>query len=292
MSRDKTRVENSEEKQAMQSRSAEAEIRAGERFAFGANWRRFLRNVDEQTIEEARVGLMSLLPMANLQGRRFLDAGCGSGLSSLAAHREGAEVLSFDFDQESVACSRLLRARFAPDPESWQIESGSVLDDEFLHDLGEFDVVYSWGVLHHTGQMWRAIDSVKELVGSEGYLYIALYNDQSGLSRYWHWVKRTYNRGLLFRWLMTLVHLPYLILGPLIVRTLTGRLRLRRGMSLWWDMHDWLGGLPFEVASPSEVTKFLKAREFKLIASSTVGRRHGCNEFVFQRQRQASTDVA
>ncbi len=90
-----------------------AETAAGERFGFGANWARFLRHLDEPRIVAAERSLQQMLGLPSLAGLRFLDAGSGSGLFSLAARRLGAEVHSFDYDPQSVACTRELRRRHA-----------------------------------------------------------------------------------------------------------------------------------------------------------------------------------
>src|SRR3954452_16953624 len=129
-----------------------------DRFAFGANWRSFLDGLRSDHVLRAEDSLRSLLGVENLSGWRFLDIGSGSGLFSLAAHRLGAQVHSFDYDPESVACTAELKRRFFPDDPAWTVERGSVLDRDYLAKLGAFDVVYSWGVLHHTGAMWTAIE--------------------------------------------------------------------------------------------------------------------------------------
>ena len=139
--------------------NAETEIRSGERFGFGANWTRFLTVLDEARICDAENSLRRMLGVQTLRGRRFLDIGCGSGLFSLAARRLGAQVHSFDFDLQSVACAQELKRRYFPSDEMWQVEQGSILDRQFIDRLGFFDVVYSWGVLHHTGSMWVAIEN-------------------------------------------------------------------------------------------------------------------------------------
>lgn len=102
-------------------------------------------------------------------------------------------MVSFDYDPASEACTREMRARFGRGDSDWTVSEGSVLDETFLEGLGTFDVVYSWGVLHHTGAMWRALDLVARRVGPEGILFVALYNDQGGASRRWLRVKRAYN---------------------------------------------------------------------------------------------------
>ena len=130
------------------------EVAKGDRFRFGKNWQHFLANLTPRQIETAQGSLQSYLQLERLDGKTFLDVGSGSGLFSLAARRLGAKVRSFDYDEQSVECTRELRRRFFPDDTAWIIEQGSVFDKQYLGTLGTYDVVYSWGVLHHTGAMW------------------------------------------------------------------------------------------------------------------------------------------
>lgn len=254
------------------------------RYEFGRNWQKFLSTLNEARVEEAIASLRAMLKTDDLRGKTFLDVGSGSGLFSLAARRLGARVFSFDYDPQSVACTETLKRSFCPGDSAWHIERGSILDSEFVSRLGAFDVVYSWGVLHHTGDMWKAMDAAARLVRDGGRLFIAIYNDQGWISRYWTAVKRLYNTGIAFRLLMTVVHFPYLFLGRFALRALTGRLNLERGMSLWYDMNDWLGGYPFEVAKPEDITRYFNNRGFSLVTLVTRGNRNGCNEFIFQKK--------
>src|SRR6266705_3076841 len=168
------------------------------RFEFGKNWGRFLTVLDDERIAEAERSLTKMLEVTDLRGRSFLDVGSGSGLFSLAAKRLGARpVHSFDYDADSVACTRELKRRFYANDADWTIEQGSVLDKPYLQALGTFDIVYSWGVLHHTGDMWRALGNATDLVSPGGRLFIALYNDQGSTSRRWLAIKRVYNRARL-----------------------------------------------------------------------------------------------
>ena len=255
------------------------------RFGFGRNWQRFLRLLNPARIYLAEESLREMLNTENLQEKIFLDIGSGSGIFSLAAMRLGAaRVHSFDYDPRSVACTEKLKQRYFADAANWTVEQGDVLDEKYLDGLGPFDVVYSWGVLHSTGHMWRALENAALPVARGGKLLIAIYNDQRWLSRYWKVVKILYNSNVFLRLALILVYSPYFLGVRFIVRALTGRLKVERGMSLWYDMKDWLGGLPFEVAKPEAILEFYRRRGFSLQKMKTCGGRNGCNEFVFLRE--------
>lgn len=274
------------------SSSQAEEVRQGTRFEFGANWREFATVLDDDRIAQAERSLRDALGVDDLTGKRFLDAGSGSGLFSLAAARLGAATVhSFDFDPDSIACTRELKRRYLPFAEHWQIEPGDALDGTYLRSLGTFDVVYCWGVLHHTGAMQEAMENVAYAVAEGGRLYLALYNDQGRRSRMWREIKRIYNR------LPRSLQRPYVVAvtGPRILcsalldlvelrRTpqLGAESRRRRGMSYWHDLVDWVGGYPFEVASPGLVFDFYRERGFALEGLVTPPG-WGCNQYVFTR---------
>jgi len=259
------------------------------RFAFGRNWHRYLRGLDEAAIAEAEKSLRNWL--GDLSGLRFLDIGCGSGLFSLAARRLGAIVHSFDFDANSVGCAEELRARHFPGDPNWTIQQGSILDRAFVDSLGQFDLVYSWGVLHHTGDLNTALDHAARAVAPGGRFWIAIYNDLGQLTDAWTAIKRAYVANALSRSLVVGVFVPMFFLGNLLVDLVRLRSPLtryreyrksHRGMSRVVDWFDWLGGYPYQPARAESIFDFFQQRGFTLLKLRTV-KDWGNNQFVFRR---------
>ncbi|MBI4475503.1 MAG: methyltransferase [Acidobacteria bacterium] len=262
------------------------------RFEFGENWTNFLRVLNEERIAEAEASLKKALRVTHLKDKRFIDIGCGSGLFSLAAARLGAKVHSFDYDPHSVSCTAELKRRYCPHDANWTIESGSVLDREYLDKLGRFDIVYSWGVLHHTGDMWAALANIVPLTEAKGRLFIAIYNDMGGASRRWRAIKKRYvSAGAVGKWGILIGMYGVLQFRESCIRLLRMQNPLpfrqwreykkKRGMAPWYDFVDWVGGYPYEVARPEEIFSFFRESGFTLDYLTTGGL--GCNEYVLTK---------
>jgi 2-polyprenyl-3-methyl-5-hydroxy-6-metoxy-1,4-benzoquinol methylase len=265
-----------------------------ERFEFGRNWASYLSLFNRSRVGQAEESLRVMLGIDDLHGLLFLDIGCGSGLFSLAARNLGAAVISFDFDAESVACTQSLRSRFYPEDREWIVYQGSVLDSGFMNQLPFCDIVYSWGVLHHTGDMWRAIQAACDKVNVRGKIYLSIYNRLSdrrhkAICK----MKLSYVKaGPMLRKLIVLQHGARYVVAEMLSSMLQGKHPWAtisayngdsRGMSFWHDIVDWVGGYPYEAARPEEVFDACLRKGFRLMKLST-NQGHGCNQFVFIKE--------
>lgn len=267
-------------------------------FAFGQNWAAYAEKVTDAEIAEAERGLTRLLGTDRLDGQRFLDIGCGSGLHALAALRLGArEVVAVDLDPDSVATTRALLERHAPQGPAFHVAEVSVFD---LHPdaMGTFDIVYSWGVLHHTGDMERAVRCAAAMVGTGGRFVFALYR-RIWMDVFWRWEKRWYAHAspqaqrrarAIF---VVLYRLGIAATGRSFTRYVNDY-RSNRGMDFYHDVHDWMGGWPYESILPAEVDRQMSALGFVAERVQTRQGRwwgrdtglfgSGCDEYVYARR--------
>jgi SAM-dependent methyltransferase len=263
------------------------------RFDFGGNWLDFARGIDAERLVEAEKSIGRLVGLNDLAGLNFVDIGCGSGLFSLAARRLGSRVVSFDADENAVLCTRRLRDQYHPADRDWIIERGSVLDPVFLRSLGSFDVVYSWGVLHHTGAMRQAIAAAAGLVMPGGLFALALYY-RTILCSLWRMEKRWYAAAspaaqkrarAIYVALLQLAHFA----NASDFRAYVANYVHKRGMSFIHDVHDWMGGYPYESISAAEIDAVMSSLGFARVRGGTVTLLttglfgSGCNEYLFQR---------
>lgn len=251
-------------------------------FSFGKNWSDFVETVSDADVTRAIKDISEWLGENSVRDKRVIDVGSGSGIHSLSFMRLGAQsVHSFDFDPLSVESTSKLRTQ-ASSPSNWTVEHGSALDADYIHALGTFDIVYSWGVLHHTGAMWDAIGNCVRLVAPGGRLWISLYAKgpqfQKDLA-----LKKKFNSSsrLGMRWMI----------ARRIFRVMLGRARhgknpfawnqkIGRGMNVYHDILDWLGGLPYETATEDEVVRFARKRDF-VLERILVSAEGGCSTYVF-----------
>jgi 2-polyprenyl-3-methyl-5-hydroxy-6-metoxy-1,4-benzoquinol methylase len=235
-------------------------------FSFGKNWRDYVDTISQDSIASAMRDIEGWLGHDSVAGKTIVDIGSGSGIHSACFYLMGAkEIFSLDVDPYSVESTQLLWRR-AGSPSNWKITQGSILDQDFVARIGKQQIVYSWGVLHHTGAMWQAIENACGLVEKGGMLWIAIYVKGPSYEQDLE-LKRSYNRASK--------------LGKKIIewKEISKLMRQRwndgknpfawnesrgRGMDTYHDLLDWLGGLPYEVASAEEVVSFCEARGFTI----------------------------
>lgn len=256
-------------------------------FSFGKNWEQFVdKFFTEERVTISKEHILNFLKRDNLEGCYFLDVGCGSGLSSLAALKAGAsQIVSFDIDPYAVGTTQRLR-ELQDNPTHWTVLQGSVLDTDFLATLEPADVLYSWGVLHHTGAMWQAIENTMTLMKDDGIFYIALYTT-TPQSDFWIRIKQEYNQAsplkkkrmeLWYIWRYTM--LPHFMSRKNPFATMRNY-KQSRGMAYITDVRDWLGGWPYEDATVDEVQSFFKERGFKQVNIKTG---EANTEYLFARE--------
>ena len=266
------------------------------KFAFGQNWQQFLGTITPERIEIAKESILSFFNLKDLKGKTFVDVGCGSGLFSLCAYLLGAKkVVSFDVDTDSIGCCQQLHKR-ENYPENWEILKLSALDAQGVKALGTFDIVYSFGVLHHTGKMWTAIENATQLVADGGLFFMTIYNKKKGLrgSSYWHWRKKVYVSSPRIVQYMTQGWQWFYFLQNKILRfknpcRILREYQAKRGMSWKHDMIDWIGGFPYEYATTEELFHGVRRLKpnFQLVnVKGTDGL--GTNWLLFQNSALAS----
>jgi 2-polyprenyl-6-hydroxyphenyl methylase/3-demethylubiquinone-9 3-methyltransferase len=259
------------------------------RFEFGRNWSGFVRrDFDAERLAIAKKHLLDFVGRETLEDYDFLDIGCGSGIHSAAAVSAGArKVRSFDYDPNSVAASTMVWEKTGK-LAHWVISRGDILDDKFVAALGQWNFVYSWGVLHHTGDVWRAIENAAKAVARDGLFYIALYAaDVQSDTEFWLRIKKEYNQASSWkRRRMVWWYVWVFMMGrdwrkwrEVVSRFI--KHRATRGMSMFVDIRDWLGGWPMEFTYDADVIKYLEDRGFAKINIKTG---EACTEFLFVKR--------
>lgn len=266
-------------------------------FEFGRNWSGFSELIDESRIAQAVAGLERLAGPGGLAGKTFLDIGCGSGLHSLAALQLGASrVQAVDLDPQSVATARRVLSSYSTaysTGATWEVREQSVFDLDPAR-LGKFDVVYAWGSLHHTGALCEAWRLAAQMVAPDGILIVAVYR-KTRFCWLWKLEKRLYTRAP--KWLQSCARAAFV--GAMrLAFLLTGR-NFRayrenyghsfRGMDYYRDVHDWMGGYPYESMSPAEADAFRKTLGFVPVRAFVEERMRvgvfgsGNDEYIWQR---------
>ena len=141
----------------------------------GHRWTEFQEAVPQ--FEENFQDLSQPLHPADWAGKLVLDAGCGFGRHAFFAGRYGAEVIAFDHSPEAVASAR----KNLGEAMRTHVVQGDMMHPPFKK--GIFDMVYSYGVLHHLNDARAAFRVLDELVRAGGRLSLWVYGPRQGLTR-------------------------------------------------------------------------------------------------------------
>ncbi|NQV31561.1 MAG: class I SAM-dependent methyltransferase [Phycisphaeraceae bacterium] len=251
-------------------------------FSFGENWKDYLTTVSEEDITCSKRDIQEWLGTDFVAEKEIIDIGSGSGIHSLSFYMLGAKTLdSFDYDEHSVEATKTLWTQ-SKSPKHWRVSHGSILDDDYVMSLKKYDLVYSWGVLHHTGSMWKALENAFGRVKPGGKIWISLYTKGPHYAEDLA-LKRKYNMAsscgkqwmVKIRIIRKMFSRLFRFKNPLAWNKNRGR-----GMNVYHDIVDWLGGLPYEVASPDEVLAFGRKQGF-VLEKIKVKREGGCSIYLF-----------
>lgn len=262
-------------------------------YEFGQNWAEYAKDISSVHLSKAKEDFARLFDGIDLKGKSFVDIGSGSGVHALSALRLGVSSLTaVDIDRNSnITTGKTLEENWKDD--NYRIINASILDGKTLENE-TFDIVYSWGVLHHTGDMWSAIENAAQKVKKDGVFALAIYK-KSPFCGAWKVEKKIYSSlpKLLqypFDWLYGLAQILGLLVSGKNPAQYIRTYREKRGMKWMTDIRDWLGGYPYESASPDEIKSFLEPKGFELIsefntrpcpAFGILG--SGCAEYVFKK---------
>ena len=273
------------------------DIKEGKRFRFGNNWKDFVdNNLNEESVKHAISCTKNILDESkiDLKDKTVIDIGCGSGLFSLVALELGAKfVTSFDFDPDSVICTKnLLRSRNF-DEKNYKCIEGNILDVDFINNLGKYDLVYSWGVLHHTGELYQALKNATLLVENDGLIFISLYQ-KTIFDPLWKIEKKFFSSSskniqlVICKIWIILLKILYTLKGKSFKKIVSNYF-MKRGMNFYNDLYDWLGGYPYEGIDTKDCIKFFSKLGFINILLKKRSKYYaissGCNEYIFSKTK-------
>lgn len=236
-----------------------------EHFQFGKNWNNFSNSISKNNINNSLKSIQNLISKKDIENKSILDIGCGSGLSLLSFLKLGAKsVCGVDIDPMSVKTAKSVIEKYYNN-KNWSVEEKSIFDIN-LKTYPKFDLVYSWGVLHHTGDMWRSIDIASSLLKKNGVIFLALYQ-KTKLCKFWELEKRFYVNSpkiiqKIIRTLFKTLYISGLIVSKKNPKVFFQNYKEKRGMEWHYDIHDWLGGYPYESIKRRDLEIFLNKKGF------------------------------
>lgn len=263
---------------------------SSQQFDFGENWQNFSANaLTDDRVSQAAKDLENLCSGIELRNRLFLDIGFGQGLSLLSAAMMGAKTVGCDINPKCATVLDRNRAFFPSLKFTPKVVVGSILEDSVVHvlrtfgnDEGAYEIVHSWGVLHHTGEMEKGIRHAASLVAPGGFFILAIYN-RHWSSLIWSYIKWTYVK--LPKWAQKAtiwLLFPVIYAAKWLVTGKDPKIQ-ERGMDFYYNVVDWVGGHPYEYATRESIVSAVAGLGFSAVRVIPAIVPTGCNQFVFRR---------
>ncbi len=253
------------------------------KFSFGKNWQAYSKNaLTKKSLMDFKHDFDELFNGIDFKNKKFIDIGFGQGLAILIAAEKGADVVGIDIDANNIKALNITLQEMGR-VKVPKTDIVSILDDDYVNRYkSNYDIVHSWGVLHHTGNMTKGFDNACDLVATNGYFICSIYN-RHWSSPIWKIIKYLYNISpLICQQLINGFFYPIIFIAKWIV---TGKnpKQKERGMNFFYDVIDWIGGYPYEYATENEIIELVSKKGFVCIKSCPAAVPTGCNEFVFER---------
>ncbi len=110
------------------------------------------------------------------RGKRVLEIGCGIGTDTISFAKAGARVTAVDLSEQSLALAKKRAALYGLDVKFYCADAEQLSS---VVPVEKYDLVYSFGVIHHTPHPDRVVQQIKNYVGPGSTVKIMVYNRYS-----------------------------------------------------------------------------------------------------------------
>lgn len=219
-----------------------------------------------------------------VKGKRVLDGGSGSGMVSVAFALMGADVTGVDITPKCVE-NGYKRA------EHYGVKCKFINESLVTLDLSNehFDIIYSWGVLHHTEDARQSFFSLARHLREGGEIIVAVYL-KTKISWFWNFARIFYqNAPTVFKTIFLNIGSVFLNIVDLFRKIIFNKERyMMRGTNNKEILNDWFGVPHRTFHSYNEVFKWFDENglDCKLINPAT-GRFKSTSNFVVRGSKKS-----